>query len=64
MEVATVAVGHYLKITHRIAVNFYINDVRLSDEFYLITSLSEDAILGVNTFQKWRIKLERVAVAI
>ena len=58
MEVATAAVGHYLKITHRIAVDFYINDVRLSDEFYLIPGLSEDAILGVNTFQKWRIKLD------
>ena len=58
MEVTTAAVGHYLKITHRIAVDFYINDVRLSDEFYLIPGLSEDAILGVNTFQKWRIKLD------
>jgi predicted aspartyl protease len=58
MEVATAAVGVYLKITHRISVDFYINDVRLSDEFYIIPSLSEDAILGVNTFQKWRIKLD------
>ena len=58
MEVATAAVGHYLRVTHRIAVDFYINDVRLSDEFYLIPGLSEDAILGVNTFQKWRIKLD------
>jgi len=58
MEVATAAEGHYLKITHRVAVDFYINDVRLSDEFYLVPGLSEDAILGVNTFQKWRIKLD------
>ena len=58
MEVATAAVGHYLRVTHRVAVDFYINDVRLSDEFYLIPGLSEDAILGVNTFQKWRIKLD------
>ena len=39
-------------------VDFYINDVRLSDEFYVVPGLSEDAILGVNTFQKWRIKLD------
>jgi len=58
MEVATAAEGHYLKITRRVAVDFYINDVRLSDEFYLVPGLSEDAILGVNTFQKWRIKLD------
>ena len=57
MEVATAAVGHYLRIQHRISVDFYINDIRLSDEFFVIPGLSEDAILGVNTFQKWRIKL-------
>ena len=27
MEVATAAVGHYLKINHRITVDFYIDDV-------------------------------------
>lgn len=58
MEVATAAQGHYLKIEQAIRVDFYINDVRLSDEFYLVPGLSEDAILGVNTFQKWRIKLD------
>jgi Retroviral aspartyl protease len=58
MEVATAAVGHYLKIEERITVDFYIDDIRLSDEFYVIPGLSEDAILGVNTFQKWRIKLD------
>ena len=58
LEVATAAVGHYLRIEKRIAVDFYINDVRLSDEFYVVPGLSEDAILGANTFQKWRIKLD------
>jgi predicted aspartyl protease len=58
LEVATAAVGHYLRIEKRISVDFYINDVRLSDEFYIVPGLSEDAILGVNTFQKWRIKLD------
>ena len=58
MEVATAAVGHYLKIEYAMRVDFYINDVRLSDEFFVIPGLSEDAILGVNTFQKWRIKLD------
>jgi hypothetical protein len=58
MEVATAAVGVYLKIEYALRVDFYINDIRLSDEFFVIPSLSEDAILGVNTFQKWRIKLD------
>ncbi|MCU0339431.1 MAG: retropepsin-like domain-containing protein, partial [Spirosomaceae bacterium] len=43
MEVATAAQGHYLKIEEAIRVDFYINDVRLSDEFYLVPGLSEDA---------------------
>lgn len=58
LEVTTAAVGHYLRIEERIVVDVYINDVRLSDEFYVAQGLSEDAILGVNTFQKWRIKLD------
>lgn len=58
LEVATAAAGTYLKINQRITVDFYIDDVRLSDEFYVIPNLSEDAILGVNTLQKWRIKLD------
>lgn len=34
------------------------NDIRLSDEFMVIPNISEDVILGVNTLQKWRIKLD------
>jgi len=58
LEVATAAQGHYLSISYRAAMDFYYNDVRLSDEFMVIPGLSEDVILGVNTFQKWRIKLD------
>jgi hypothetical protein len=48
----------YLEIKYRVSLDFYIDDIRLSDEFYLVPTLSEEAILGVNTFQKWRIKLD------
>lgn len=58
LEVSTAAAGHYLKISKRAAMDFYINDIRLSDEFMVIPGLSEEVILGVNTFQKWRIKLD------
>jgi len=58
LQVSTAAVGHYLEIKHRVALDFYYNDIRLSDEFMVVPSLSEDVILGVNTFQKWRIKLD------
>ena len=58
LEIATAAANQYLRITHRVVMDFYYNDIRLSDEFMVIPGLSEDAILGVNTFQKWRIKLD------
>ncbi len=58
LEIATAAVGVYLKIEYRITLDFYYNDIRLSDEFMVIPSLSEEVIIGVNTMQKWRIKLD------
>ena len=58
LKVATASVGNFLIIENRIVLDFYYNDIRLSDEFMVVPGLSEDAILGVNTFQKWRIKLD------
>ncbi len=58
MEVATAAEGHYVKITEALRADFYYNDIRLSDEFMVVPGLSEEAIIGVNTLQKWRIKLD------
>lgn len=39
-------------------LDFYINDVLLSDEFLVVPGLSEEAIIGAATLQKWRIKLD------
>jgi predicted aspartyl protease len=58
MEVATASEGHYVKISEAFRADFYYNDIRLSDEFMIVPSLSEEAIIGVNTLQKWRIKLD------
>jgi predicted aspartyl protease len=58
LEIATAANGFFLKITHVIRLDFYYNDIRLSDEFMVVPSLSEDVIVGANTLQKWRIKLD------
>ncbi len=58
LQVATASIGNFLHIEYRVAIDFYYNDIRLSDEFMVVPGLSEDAILGVNTFQKWRIKLD------
>lgn len=58
LEIATAAKDTYLKIDHAIRLDFYYNDIRLSDEFMVIDNISEDVILGANTLQKWRIKLD------
>ena len=45
-------------MTHRVSLDFYMDDVLLSDEFLIVPGLSEDAIIGAATMQKWRIKLD------
>ena len=49
--------GHYIEISERVTLYFYINDILLSDEFLVVPSLSEEVIIGAATLQKWRIKL-------
>lgn len=56
--VSTAAEGHYIEIRHKITIDFYLNDVHLSDEFLVVPGLSEEAIIGAATMQKWRIKLD------
>lgn len=58
MEIATAAKDTYLRIENVIRLDFYYNDIRLSDEFMVIDNISEDVILGANTLQKWRIRLD------
>jgi len=55
---ATASEGHYIEIKERIIIDFYINDILLSDEFLVVPNLSEEAIIGAATLQKWRIKLD------
>jgi hypothetical protein len=57
-HVATTTKGQSIEVTHRTALDFYIDDVLLSDEFLLVPGLSEEAIIGAATMQKWRIKLD------
>ena len=58
LEVATATSGNYLRSEYRVALDFYYDKIRMSDESMVIPGLSEDAILGANTLQKWRIKLD------
>jgi hypothetical protein len=57
-RLSTASEGHYIEVKERIMLDFYINDVLLSDEFLLVPNLSEEAVIGAATLQKWRIKLD------
>ena len=54
-HIATASEGHYIEVKEAIRLDFYIDDVLLSDEFLLVPGLSEEAIIGAATMQKWRI---------
>jgi predicted aspartyl protease len=56
-RIATASEAHFIEVKERVLLDFYIHDVLLSDEFLLVPGLSEEAIIGAATLQKWRIKL-------
>jgi hypothetical protein len=45
-SISTAAEGYYIKVKERVSLDFYLNDVLLSDEFLLVPGLSEEAIIG------------------
>lgn len=58
MRLATASSDTYMEIHNTCRLDFYHEDIRLSDEFLVVASLSEDVIIGAATMQKWRIKLD------
>jgi hypothetical protein len=56
--VGTASADHFIEIKERITLDFYLNEILLSDEFLVVPGLSEEAIIGAATMQKWRIKLD------
>ncbi len=54
----TAAEGHFIEIEEAVRLDFYLEDVLLSDEFLVVPGLSEEAVIGAATMQKWRIKLD------
>jgi len=57
-RLATANEGHFIEVKDVIRVDFYINDILLSDEFLIVPGLNEEVIIGAATLQKWRIKLD------
>jgi hypothetical protein len=59
LRLATADVNNYMEVEYRIATNFSVsNDVELSDEFFVLDDLSEEAVIGALTMQKWKMKLD------
>ena len=58
IELETAQDGAFLRVTDVVRLAFTINDIPMSDEFLIIPSLSEEAIIGAYTMQKWKIKLD------
>ncbi|MCB0660324.1 MAG: hypothetical protein KDC04_05285 [Saprospiraceae bacterium] len=56
--IGTASEGHYIEVNEAVRLDFYMDDVLLSDEFLVIPGLSEEAIIGAATMQKWRIILD------
>jgi len=56
--IGTAPEGHFIEVTHAVRLDFYMDDILLSDEFLVIPGLSEEVIIGAATMQKWRIKLD------
>jgi predicted aspartyl protease len=57
-RLATAREDHFIEVKEAVRLDFIINDVLLSDEFLVVPELTEEAIIGVATLQKWRIKLD------
>ncbi len=44
-------------VKHVVCLDFFINGILLSDEFFVVPNLCIDAMIGITTIRKWRIKL-------
>ncbi len=58
MEFGTAEESRAVHAEQAVRLNFHIDGYRFSDEFMLIPDLSESAIIGAATMQKWRMKLD------
>ncbi len=58
MRLATASSGSFLEIRNTCRLDFYYEDVRLSDEFMVVPDISEEVIIGATTMQKWKLKLD------
>jgi predicted aspartyl protease len=58
LRFGTAEEGRSVTAKEAVRLNFYLDGFRFTDEFMVVEELSEEAIIGVATLQKWRIKLD------
>jgi len=58
IDVETASDGNFIRIVHRVGLDFYLDGLRMTDEFMVVPNLSESVIIGATTIQKWKIKLD------
>lgn len=58
MSFETAKENESICVNQVIRLTFLINDIKLSDEFLISETLSEDVIIGATTMQKWCMKLD------
>ncbi len=51
-------VGEFLEVRDQIALTFAVSGIPLLDSFLVADDLSEEAIVGARTMQKWGIQLD------
>jgi predicted aspartyl protease len=47
-----------LRATETVILHVLLKGIRISDNFIVVPRLSDEMIIGANTLQKWRIKLD------
>jgi predicted aspartyl protease len=57
-HLSTASSGHLIEVKEAVRLDFFIDDILLSDEFLIVPGLAEEVIIGVATLQKWRMKLD------
>ena len=57
-ELGTADENTTVRVTARVALDFELDGVVLSDEFMVVPNLRRDVIIGVSTMQKWRMKID------
>lgn len=58
LHVATASSDGLILVNERCNADFYLEDIRMTDEFIVVPGLTEEAIIGATTMQKWRLKLD------